>query len=181
MGSLLLYYQVFQFSNSAERTLQFGITKFRPVPFLQVYTGTRCTSGTAANIFLSVRIIATHNPYFRLSKSPLSQVRTFRWPRSPATGRETGGGLDVIWLLPELFQFLFLTTNFAVQRLLFPGLRRHAKAYHMAMKHKLQVACLQHISLFKNIVFRRVLLKYVRFPRGLVAKKGEEGILTPVV
>ncbi len=57
--------------------------------------------------------------------------------RMPSTGRETGGGLDVIWLLPELFQFLFLTTNFAVQRLLFPGLRRHAKAYHMAMKYKL--------------------------------------------
>ena len=44
--------------------------------------------------------------------------------------------------LPELFQFLFLATNFAVQRLLFPGLRRHAKAYHMAMRYKLQFTCL---------------------------------------
>lgn len=33
----------------------------------------------------------------------------------------------------------------------------------------------------KRVAFCRVLLKYVRFPRGLVAKKGEEGILTPVV
>ena len=65
--------------------------------------------------------------------------------RTPSTGRETGGGLDVIWrkmspvvmFLAELIQFPFLTTNFAVQLLLFPGVRQRDKAYHMAMKYKL--------------------------------------------
>ena len=37
-----------------------------------------------------------------------------------------------------------------------------------------------YLIIQKN-TFCRVLLKYMRFPRGLVAKKGEEGILTPVV
>lgn len=70
--------------------------------------------------------------------------------RMPSAGRETGGGLDVIWrkmspvvmFLAELIQFPFLTTNFAVQRLLFSGVRRWEKAYHMAMEYKLQVTCL---------------------------------------
>ena len=34
---------------------------------------------------------------------------------------------------------------------------------------------------FKEIEFCQVWVKYVRFPRGLIAKKDEEGILTPVV
>ena len=70
--------------------------------------------------------------------------------RTPSTGFVAGGGLDVIWrkmspvvmFLAELIQFPFLTTNFAVQRLLFSGVRRWEKAYHMAMEYKLQVTCL---------------------------------------
>lgn len=48
----------------------------------------------------------------------------------------------VVMFLAELIQFLFLAENFVVQRLLFLGLRRLAKAYHMAMGYKLQITCL---------------------------------------
>ena len=70
--------------------------------------------------------------------------------RTPSTGSVAGGGLDAIGresvvfgnVFTKVFQFLFLAKNFAVQRLLFSGVRRRAKVYHMGMEYKSQVTCL---------------------------------------
>ena len=61
-----------------------------------------------------------------------------------------GGGLDAIGresvvfgnVFTKVFQFLFLAKNFAVQQLLFSGVRRCVKGYHMAMEYKSQDTCL---------------------------------------